>query len=864
MENFIQEQLSVVLQPFVNHIQRIDLRLNELQVQYDMSNTGLHNIRKQQTEFDSKVRNLSGSLTRTDDNVACLRTEADRLSEKTGQLRCDHEATDALAKCAKEQAELLLNRQDYEEVKSCELFKDFRSEIKNHLQHFTKDIRGKQQAQADQLQQVHMRGDIFAGDLIRLRAQGTEAIEGLGEVRSLSNQNHSQLSLLTGRVEELEAEARRNGRDVDTLKEQHAHEEPLLQRLLGDTARMQEREDQHDALIKALQEETGDQRSQQESFGHTLTQTIHDVEVLNRGLDAAKAGLDDAHRGLSQTNSEVSSLGQGQSKAQQELAEQGQRIRDLSSEHQVLKQEVDLALSAGAEQEEEQISTEEAIAQAVAKAVGQVQEQHQQQEEEKKRERDQIASKGDLVRLRKEMEKLIEGQDGVKGHIHAIDTRVGKVEVLQEDQAEAIDRLQQSSELCQANLKGLQSGFMSHSGHVGSSALEATLSKHDLIRMEAASTLPTSPGAADAFDQPLESATSAVDAAQQLPPVPSAPGAAERLRNRQEAPEQTSNDAEVSHSTCQVMCPAGHKLQEISTPADGWSCSGCQKVSHCGDLLFGCRLCDYDLCRRCLSRPKKAPTQSLRQPRPEPTQSRPESADSMGWSRQISNDERVAECPQHHRLEAVGTERLGWHCTVCGEIFEDGEQLRSCSFCEHELCRTCTGRAEEAAGAPLKVSVLQAQGLQDSSTWPSGGKSDLYCICFLHKPQGKSVEQFRTAAVSGSASPVWSHLSQAIPGWEEGDDLEFQVWDQQDSSVDAFLGKANLESAAFTPEGLTGELNVLDSAKGITATLSVQVSIVARLAAACQPGSRQQPRRSKSQVSDPLAGSALNPPPIAE
>ena len=48
-------------------------------------------------------------------------------------------------------------------------------------------------------------------------------------------------------------------------------------------------------------------------------------------------------------------------------------------------------------------------------------------------------------------------------------------------------------------------------------------------------------------------------------------------------------------------CNAGHPLFRFGTPGPNWTCSRCLKEFRNRKLLWGCRVCDYDLCGSCLS-----------------------------------------------------------------------------------------------------------------------------------------------------------------------------------------------------------------------------------------------------------------------
>ena len=61
-----------------------------------------------------------------------------------------------------------------------------------------------------------------------------------------------------------------------------------------------------------------------------------------------------------------------------------------------------------------------------------------------------------------------------------------------------------------------------------------------------------------------------------------------------------AQDAESEPPTPQTKCPEGHDLMAFETPEEGYLCSVCECEFSMGTTLYGCRPCDYDLCRDCV------------------------------------------------------------------------------------------------------------------------------------------------------------------------------------------------------------------------------------------------------------------------
>ena len=102
-------------------------------------------------------------------------------------------------------------------------------------------------------------------------------------------------------------------------------------------------------------------------------------------------------------------------------------------------------------------------------------------------------------------------------------------------------------------------------------------------------------------------------------PLPPPPPPARRKRNlavvdvessestssvQGELNELTYEEAEAFMSTLEgrAECPGGHLLARFGTPLAGWWCSSCTQVFPTQRLMWGCRICDFDVCGKCLLR----------------------------------------------------------------------------------------------------------------------------------------------------------------------------------------------------------------------------------------------------------------------
>mmetsp|Transcript_46722 Transcript_46722/g.84324 ORF Transcript_46722/g.84324 Transcript_46722/m.84324 type:complete len:561 (+) Transcript_46722:108-1790(+) len=101
------------------------------------------------------------------------------------------------------------------------------------------------------------------------------------------------------------------------------------------------------------------------------------------------------------------------------------------------------------------------------------------------------------------------------------------------------------------------------------------------------------------------------------------------------------------------------------------------------------------------------------------------------------------------------------------------------------------------------VEVCGATGLR-AADWSisGGGKSDPYCIV---KIPGKQQSKWNTRCKFKELNPTWNEEDE-LHDFEEGDTIEFQVFDWDKNSADDLLGSFTMPSSDFYPHGWEGEV----------------------------------------------------------
>ena len=96
-------------------------------------------------------------------------------------------------------------------------------------------------------------------------------------------------------------------------------------------------------------------------------------------------------------------------------------------------------------------------------------------------------------------------------------------------------------------------------------------------------------------------------------PLPPRPPSPKRKKKEPESTSRSSGSASSDEGITQdcaeaflakldarPTCSAGHPLFSFGSPEPGWWCSACKRVFSTRRLLWGCRVCDYDICGNCL------------------------------------------------------------------------------------------------------------------------------------------------------------------------------------------------------------------------------------------------------------------------
>jgi len=125
-------------------------------------------------------------------------------------------------------------------------------------------------------------------------------------------------------------------------------------------------------------------------------------------------------------------------------------------------------------------------------------------------------------------------------------------------------------------------------------------------------------------------------------------------------------------------CPQKHRLVGF---ANGhiikFKCDNCESLSDEGAVIYGCRRCDYDLCKACVDQMEKT-------------------LPAKG------------ECPEGHKLKEFETPTMNWRCNVCRKQFHQGTILHGCRECNFDLCNGCRNGLKASSASPAVSEVWKS------------------------------------------------------------------------------------------------------------------------------------------------------------
>jgi len=150
------------------------------------------------------------------------------------------------------------------------------------------------------------------------------------------------------------------------------------------------------------------------------------------------------------------------------------------------------------------------------------------------------------------------------------------------------------------------------------------------------------------------------------------------------------------------------------------------------------------------------------------------------------------------------------------KVPEDKAPEDKASEAEAQVAEIPEDKAPEEKPPPppkLTIKIMGARGLRNADWLPGMGTSD--CMCKV-KTVGKVESEsyvFQTKTINNTLTPLWQEEAE-ITDFNDGDSLEFSVWDEDTGKSPDFLGKVVLKNEDFANDGFNGELQLTEAGNG--------------------------------------------------
>mmetsp|Transcript_30817 Transcript_30817/g.89583 ORF Transcript_30817/g.89583 Transcript_30817/m.89583 type:complete len:531 (-) Transcript_30817:552-2144(-) len=433
MQAFVKHQMTVIMQPFIDQVQHMDVRMHGFEDHLEHWEKNAAEIRGALKTVRGSVEDLRGLIRATD-------ARADTLRENLERQASDH-----------------LNVH-----KSVEHTNGWLQRVENHVRDVARSAAESRTSLGDHEVRLHALeavsenvedertdGALHAIDVLTkavkdlktdlARASG-DASHLREDVRSRGQLLQETRALLDQTVTTLNAHQKNNvlqaAREAETMKQiegfknQLSRVQPTVEALQKDAAYLKQHMKQQQEAVHTLQQNGAIVHGGHEDLKDAHDRLSREVEQAHKQLSVSKDGHADLHALISRTNALTATLQTSVQDVTNQLQKAGARIEGLEKKQAALGENLEKAGLATAEVR-----------------------------------RECRMNAADAAGLRHELEKASEALEGLRGEIHATSDRLSGLSSDLGSTAESMHRLDSSMELCKAGLTGLQKGFVDAGTH---------------------------------------------------------------------------------------------------------------------------------------------------------------------------------------------------------------------------------------------------------------------------------------------------------------------------------------------------------------------------------------------------------------
>jgi len=455
MEAFIKNQMMIILQPFVEHVQQLDARLAQFQEHLDHGDAQVASLRNALGDTNTNVLDLQGGLKKTEVVLQTLKENLDRAAEDHEMLHRSVEHSNGWLQRVHNQAESAAS--EMPELRrivgeaECQL-QGLRANLQRTNDCIGHDVKVTLDRLSTDLQETKVGLGETRSDLSQLKDDHARKSQHLQETRALLDKNCVASSNLQRSSEAQMARDAELGRHQESVKAQVTKMQSVVEGLHKDAAFLKQKQEYHDSTVHTLQQNHAAMYTGQETMQDSHDKLSREVHALEQGIKSVRDSLDDARNALNRTNGFTNSLHSGLDKACTDLQATCQRLDGLENRHASLTDGVD-------------------------KTNGRLTELAM----------DHRRSVSDVEDLRHELSKSNEVLSSARNQLDSTNDRLAGLSGELGQTNEAVRKLDSGMELCQAGFTGLQKGFVETGAHIASRPLtlpklsrEDRLAKHAL------------------------------------------------------------------------------------------------------------------------------------------------------------------------------------------------------------------------------------------------------------------------------------------------------------------------------------------------------------------------------------------------
>jgi hypothetical protein len=206
--------------------------------------------------------------------------------------------------------------------------------------------------------------------------------------------------------------------------------------------------------------------------------------------------------------------------------------------------------------------------------------------------------------------------------------------------------------------------------------------------------------------------------------------------------EKSDIESSQAHPEPPCCCDSEDQIQnglkQFLQSDNRYSCDECHKYVSNGSILYGCRVCNYDVCSDC----RQVEVQSL-------------------IKKRIFQAHPERNCLERHGLKPFLQSDNRYKCNICSNKVSNGSIIYACRECNYDVCSECWQGKPEKEKLPVKVQTHNAKSAK-SMTKASMEAFKMKCVedkCWDVMTCDGCKKYFTDVVKDGASLLVWSCYS---------------------------------------------------------------------------------------------------------